>query len=114
MEIAKMENGLMKDEARLAILEDTARKLSIKLSYEDLKKGVVDTHGGIFRLRDEKRIIIHKSLSVADKIDVLLDILSGLDTDGVHLPPDVRESIEGVRKKRTRPARVEEDRQIPS
>jgi len=100
-----MENDFMKDEARLVILEDTARKLAIKLSYEDLKKGVVDSHGGIFRLRDEKRIIVHKHLSVAEKIDVLLDILSGLDTDGVHLPPDIRESIEGVRKKRTRPAK---------
>ncbi len=93
----------MKDETRLEILEDTARKLSIKLSYEDLRKGVVDTQGGIFRLRDERRIIIHKNLSIAEKIDVLLDILSGLDTEGIHLPPDVRESIEGVRKKRFRP-----------
>ncbi len=103
----------MKDEARLVILEDTARRLSIKLSYEDLKKGEVDTHGGIFRLRDERRIIIHKNLSLAEKVDVLLEILSGLDTDGVHLPPDVRESIEGVRKKRVRPEGHAEDRHLP-
>ncbi len=82
------------------MLEGTARKLSIKLSYEDLKKGEVDSHGGIFRLRDERRIIIHKNLSVAEKADVLLEILSGLDTEGVHLPPGVRESMEGLKKRR--------------
>ncbi len=83
----------MKDETLLNILEETAEKLSIKLSYEDLRKGEVATHGGIFILRGEKRIIIHRGLTVSDKVDVLTDILSEVDTEGVHLPPDVRERI---------------------
>ncbi|MBI5587472.1 MAG: hypothetical protein HY889_03790 [Deltaproteobacteria bacterium] len=83
----------MKDEALLNILEETAEKLSIKLSYEDLRKGEVATHGGIFILRGEKRIIIHKALTTGDKVDVLIDILSEVDTEGVHLPPEVREKI---------------------
>lgn len=94
--MAKKENiPGMKDEALLNILEETAEKLSIKLSYDDLKKGEIATHGGIFVLRGEKRIIIHKNLSVSDKVDVLTDILSGIDTEGVHLPPEVRERISG-------------------
>lgn len=83
----------MKDETLLSILEETAEKLSIKLSYEDLRKGEVATHGGIFILRGEKRIIVHKSLTVSDKVDVLIDILAGVDTEGIHLPPEVRERI---------------------
>ena len=95
----KENNRIMKDETLLSILEDTAEKLSIKLSYEDLRKGEVATHGGIFILRGEKRIIVHKSLTVGDKVDVLIDILSGVDTEGVHLPPEVRDRI--ARKKAT-------------
>lgn len=84
----------MKDETFLNILEETAEKLSIKLTYEDLRKGEVATHGGIFVLRGEKRIIIHKGLTIRDKIDVLADILSDVDTEGIHLPPDVREKLQ--------------------
>ncbi|GMR05382.1 MAG: hypothetical protein BMS9Abin24_195 [Thermodesulfobacteriota bacterium] len=91
----------MKDESVLTLLEETAGKLSIKLGYEDLRKGVVATPGGIFVLHGEKRILIHKGLSLKEKIDVLTDILSGVETEEVHLPPDVRErlarSMEGKR-----------------
>lgn len=88
----------MKDETLLTKLEETAEKLSIKLGYEDLCKGAVYTYGGIFTLRGEQRILIHKGLNVRDRIEVLTDILSGIDTEGLHLPPDVRERLERQRK----------------
>lgn len=88
----------MKDETFLSALEETAEKLSIKLSYEDLKKGEIDTHGGLCRLKDEKRILIHKGLTVREKIDILIEILSGVDTEGIHLPPDIREKLEAVKR----------------
>lgn len=83
----------MKNESLLALLEETSEKLSIKLSYDDLRKGEVATPGGLFTLRGEKRILIHKGLTVKEKVDVLLDILSGLDTEDVFLLPDVRERL---------------------
>lgn len=86
----------MKDESILTLLEETAEKLSIKLGYEDLRKGVVATPGGIFVLRGEQRILIHKGLSLKEKIDVLTDILSGVDTEDIHLPPDVRKRLDRV------------------
>lgn len=88
----------MKDETLLTRLEETAERLSIKLGYEDLCKGAVCTHGGIFRLRGEQRILIHKGLDVRDRIEVLTDILSRVDTEGMHLPPDVRDRLERQRK----------------
>lgn len=91
----------MKDEALLTLLEESAAKLSIKLGYEDLRKGEVATPGGLFLLRGEKRILIHKGLTVKDKIEVLTDILSGLNIEEVHLPPEVRERILKHRKGRT-------------
>ena len=97
----------MKDESVLTLLEETAEKLSIKLGYEDLRKGVVATPGGIFVLRGEQRILIHKGLSLKEKIDVLTDILSGVDTEQIHLPPDVRKRLDRVMEVKgglTRPA----------
>ncbi len=88
----------MKDEELLTSLEEAAAKLGIKLDYEDLRKGEVVSHGGLFVLRGEKRILIHRGLCVKDKTSVLLEILSGLDTESVHLPPNIRHRIEAVKK----------------
>lgn len=87
----------MRDEELLSALEDAAARLSIKIDYEDLKKGEVATYGGLFVLRGERRILIHRSLSVKDKAAILIDILAGLDTESVHLPPDVREKLEAAK-----------------
>ncbi|MDO8426302.1 MAG: hypothetical protein Q7T24_02165 [Deltaproteobacteria bacterium] len=84
----------MKNEAYLNILEETAERLSIKLGYEDLRKGEVATPGGLFMLRGERRILIHKGLTLQEKIDVLSDILSGLDIESIHLPVEVRDRLE--------------------
>ncbi len=84
----------MKDEEILTTLEDALEKLSIKLGYEDLRKGEVNTSGGLCVVRGEKRALIHKGLSVKDKIEVLAAILSGLDTEAIHLPPAVRKKLD--------------------
>ncbi len=85
----------MKDESVLDLLEETARRLSIELGYEDLRKGEVATPGGIFTLHGQRRILIHKGLTLKEKIDVLTEILGGVDTEDVHLPPDIRERLSG-------------------
>ncbi|MDH4101496.1 MAG: hypothetical protein OEV28_13085 [Nitrospirota bacterium] len=88
----------MKNEILLQKLEEIAEKLSVKLTYEDLRKGEVNTHGGIFRLRSEKRIIVHKNLTIDEKIDVLIEILASLDTNDVHLAPEIRELLDSAKK----------------
>ena len=89
----------MKDEAILQALEEAAASLGIKLSYEDLLNGVVATHGGMFMLRGEKRIIIHKGLHVKDKIDLLAELLAEVSTEEIHLAPEVRDRIEKAKLK---------------
>jgi hypothetical protein len=90
----------MDDDALLNALEQTAARLSIKLAYDDLRKGEVSTPGGIFMLRGERRIIIHRGLSTRERAEVLADILSDVDTEDVHLPPDVRERLASLRRAR--------------
>jgi len=86
----------MKAELLLEKLEDTARRLSIKVDYDDLQKGEVRTRGGLFTLKGEQRIIIHRKLPAGERAEVLLGILSKLDTDGVHLPEAVRKRLEAL------------------
>jgi len=87
----------MKDEEVLEILEEAARRLSIKLDYDDLIKGEVNTEGGMFLLKGEKRILIHRGLSTKDRIDVLSRVLSDVDTEEIHLPPAVRKRLDKAR-----------------
>lgn len=89
----------MKDDTLLQALEEAAERLDIKLSYEDLLKGVVATHGGMFMLRGEKRIIIHKGLHVKDKIELLTELLAEVNTEAIHLAPEVRDRIEKAKLK---------------
>lgn len=91
----------MKDETLLQALEEATAQLSIKLSYEDLRKGDVATPGGMFMLRGEKRIIIHRGLILRDRIDVLADLLSELDTESIHLAPEVRARLDRASEKRS-------------
>lgn len=84
----------MKDEEILSLLEDAAKRLSIDLNYDDLKKGEINTHGGAFVLKGKRHILVHKHLTTGEKIDVLTQILSQFDTEAVHLPPHIREMLE--------------------
>ena len=86
----------MKAEILLEKLEETAARLSIKVDYDDLQKGEVRTRGGLFRLKGEERILIHKKLSTKERAEVLLDILSTLDTEGIHIPEAVRKRLDAL------------------
>ncbi len=87
----------MTRDAMLNILEETLKGLSVKLVYDDLRKGEVNTRGGLFTLKGERCALIHKGLSVEDKVELLLGILSTMDTESLHLPPAVRKKIEEAR-----------------
>ncbi|MBI5886694.1 MAG: hypothetical protein HZB85_08985 [Deltaproteobacteria bacterium] len=84
----------MKIEAFLSAMEDIAAKLGIKLSYEDLHKGEVTTHGALFTLRGSRRIIIHRGLAPLERADLLAEILAGEDIDSMHIAPEVRARLE--------------------
>ena len=86
----------MKDNELLELLEETAEKLSVRLEYDDLKKGEIDTHGGSFLLRGARHILIHKHLTVAEKVDVLTELLSQMDTEAINLAPELRTRLEGT------------------
>lgn len=89
----------MKDETILPLLEEAAEKLTIKVSYDDLRKGEVNTPGGSCVLKGERRIIIHKKLYTGEKVDILMELLSEMDFEGIHLPVEIRERLDKIKAK---------------
>lgn len=95
----------MKDEMILPLLEEAAEKLSIKVYYDDLRKGEINTSGGACVLKGEKRIIIHKKLHTGEKVDILMELLAEMDFEGIHLPTEIREKLDRI-KARQEPTEV--------
>ncbi len=74
----------------LADLENIAKALSIKVSYDDLKT----SKGGSCRVMETRRIIINKHLQNSEKINLLAKDLGGFDMSGLDVPDQVRKKIE--------------------
>jgi hypothetical protein len=74
----------------LADLENIAKALSIKVSYDDLKT----SKGGSCRVMETRRIIINKHLQNSEKINLLAKELGGFDMSGLDVPDQVRKKIE--------------------
>jgi IrrE N-terminal-like domain len=73
----------------VADLENIAKALSIKVTYEDLKT----SKGGSCRVMESRRIIINKHLHTSEKIALLARELANFDLNGLDLPEAVRKRI---------------------
>jgi len=82
----------------LADLENIAKALSIKVSYDDLKT----SKGGSCRVMETRRIIINKHLQNSEKINLLAKELGGFDLSGLDVPDQVRKKIEQQSEDRTK------------
>ncbi len=81
----------------LADLEQIAKALSIKVTYEDLKT----SKGGSCRVMETRRIIINKHLQNTEKINLLARELAHFDLSGLDIPDKVRKKIEEEAEQRT-------------
>jgi hypothetical protein len=87
----------MTDAKLLAALEEVAASLGIKVSYDRIKKNTGrQPKGGLCRVHEEQRIIVHKLLSDSEKVAVLIDALQGFDLEQVYISPEVRQALEGA------------------
>jgi hypothetical protein len=82
----------------LADLENIAKALSIKVSFDDLKT----SKGGSCRVMETRRIIINKHLQNSEKINLLAKELGGFDLSGLDVPDQVRKKIEQQSEDRTK------------
>jgi hypothetical protein len=81
----------------LAELEQIAKSLSIKVTYEDLKT----SKGGSCRVMETRRIIINKHLRSNEKINLLAKELGNFDLSGLDIPDRVRKKIDEEAEQRT-------------
>ncbi|MDH4162985.1 MAG: hypothetical protein OEW15_09895 [Nitrospirota bacterium] len=88
----------MSTKTSLAELEQVAKALAIKVTYEDLKS----SRGGSCRVLETRRIIINKHLHINDKTALLARELSRFDLSAVELSDRVKKKID-----------QESDRQAP-
>lgn len=88
----------MSTKTSLAELEQVAKAVAIKVTYEDLKT----SRGGSCRVLETRRIIINKHLHINDKTALLARELGRFDLSGVELSDRARKKID-----------QESDRQAP-
>ena len=81
----------------LADLENIAKALSIKVTYDDLKT----SKGGSCRVMETRRIIINKHLQAGEKINLLARELGGFDLSGLEIPDKVKKKIEAEFQERS-------------
>jgi hypothetical protein len=74
----------------LAELEQTAKAIYVKVTYEDLQT----SKGGSCRVMETRRIIINKHLHLNEKINLLARELGRFDLSGLDLADRVRKKIQ--------------------
>lgn len=74
----------------LVDLENIAKALSVKVTYDDLKT----SKGGSCRVMETRRIIINKHLQTSEKINLLARELGAFDLSGIDISDKVRKKIE--------------------
>jgi hypothetical protein len=73
----------------LSDLENTAKALLIKVSYDELKT----SKGGSCRVMETRRIIINRRLQNSEKINLLARELGNFDLTGLDIPDRIRNKI---------------------
>ncbi len=81
----------------LADLEQIAKSLLIKVTYEDIKT----SKGGSCRVMETRRIIINKYLRNSEKVNLLAKELGNFDLSGLDIPVKIRKKIEEETEQRT-------------
>jgi hypothetical protein len=82
----------MKPEQITEALEQAAAQLGIQVRYETMT-GDAAGGGGLCKLKGSWCVIIDRKTPPADRAATLIEALAGFDTDGVFLPPKVREAL---------------------
>ena len=90
-----------------ALLE-VARRAGVSIRKERFDPGVfgqTGQRGGLCMVGGQRVILIDTQLTAIERVYVLSDALSGIDTEPISMPPLVRERIEQCARRRAHAAR---------
>lgn len=93
----------MKPEKMTEALEQAAAQLGVQVRYETMT-GEVSGAGGLCKVKGQWWVIIDRKVPPAERAATLTAALAQLDTDGIFLPPEVREAIAAARSAQPRPS----------
>ena len=82
----------MKPEQITETLEQAAAHLGIRVRYETMT-GDTAGSGGLCKVKGEWCVIVDRKTPSAERAALLIEALAGFDTDGVFLPPQLRDAI---------------------
>jgi hypothetical protein len=83
----------VRDEFLLDQLEALAHKLGIKVRYENINLEESPSPGGLCRLKGEYVLIIHTSIKVKEKIQVMAEVLKRFPLGDIYIRPVIRELL---------------------
>jgi hypothetical protein len=72
--------------------------LNIEVRYDDFEKADYKIKSNFCRLKENKLLIVDKSLILKDKIDILIKELSQFNLEHIYIPPKIRELITPKKK----------------
>jgi hypothetical protein len=83
----------MKAEQLTEILEAAAQQLGVKVHYENMAAAGPAGGGGLCKVKGEWRVIMDRKTVPSERASILADALATMDTEGIFLPPKVREML---------------------
>ena len=86
----------MKAEQITETLEQAAAQLGIRVRYETMT-GDTAGGGGLCKVKGEWCVLVDRKTPPAERAALLIEALAGFDTDGVFLPPQLREALAAKR-----------------
>jgi hypothetical protein len=86
----------MKAEQINETLEQAAAHLGIRVRYETMT-GDTAGGGGLCKVKGQWNVIIDRRTPPAERAAFLIEAVASFDTDGVFLPPELRDAITAKR-----------------
>lgn len=84
----------MDPHARLEDLQAVAAKLSIAVEFSNLSNNEISIKSGYCKLKNKDMIIVDKTLSPEEQIEIILQALKRFDLENVYIPSWIREYLE--------------------
>jgi hypothetical protein len=89
--------SLMEDTELERHLKDILKRLEVRIRMEPLEEGI----GGFCRLEKEPLVVLSKTSTRKQRIDVMLGALRRIDSGGIYIPPSIRDLLEENRNEPT-------------
>ncbi len=88
-----VKNEGLKKEKILEQLEELAQRLLVKITYDSLREGNINTRGGLCKVSGNYRILVEKRLTTKEKIDIIANSIARFDINDYYMPPEIRDII---------------------